>query len=319
MVRRLLVIAALLLSACFPVATTAAPTYDESLKELAEGITAETLKAKKRRIALVEFSDSKGTVSPIGRFLTDELATQLLLGGEVNVAERTVFNAALKKFRLTRIDPAHAHAVSQAAKRVQADVLVTGVYVQTPGDVRMTLKLIRPRDAHVMGAVRGTLPNAGPLAELLKEAAQRPAEKKVPEPKPAAEVPAGLGSHRNEFYELVVQSLTRQGRQARLDMSIQSRSPRDIKVLCLLQDTVLRDEKGTIWPQRIEDNREGLCTRGIELSPRETERLVLTFTAPQEAGGSPFALQLHETAPRHGARFTIEGLAIPAQASAKTR
>ena len=123
-------------------------------------------------------------------------------------------------------------------------------------------------------------------------------------------IPIGLGFHRNEFYELVVRSMEKQGQQAKLDITIENRSPRDLKVLCLMQETILKDDRGAVWPQSVEENRDGLCMRGIELSPREKEQTVLIFTAPPDASASPFTLHYHEKSPRRDAAFTIDGLMV---------
>jgi hypothetical protein len=79
---------------------------------------------------------------------------------------------------------------------------------------------------------------------------------------------------------------------------------------------MLKDDHGATWHQSVEENREGLCTRGLELSPREKERTVLTFTAPPDASISQFTLHYHEKSPRRDAAFTIDGLKVEPSAVA---
>lgn len=308
MVSRILLLALSLFFISMAPQTWAAGNYDESLKQLAEGVTAEAVKAKKRRLALVEFADSKGDTTPIGQFLTDEVATQLQVGGEVKVLERAQVQTALTTHKVVKFDSAHAKAVGSAAREIKADLFVTGTYVDTGNGVQVTMKLIRPQKADVLGAVRGSLPKTGQLGELIKEANKPPVKVDNGPKKP--DVPEGLGFHRNDQYELVVHSIVVDDKLAKVDVTIQNRSSRDMKVLCRLQDTTLRDKHGVVWSQRIEDNREGLCIRGIELQPREKERAVLTFTAPTEDETSEVSLHLHETSPRRDAVFTIDGLKV---------
>ena len=66
----------------------------------------------------------------------------------------------------------------------------------------------------------------------------------------------------------------------------------------------------------VEDNREGLCTRGLELSPRRRECAVLPFTAPPDASASQFTLHYHEKSPRRDAAYTIDGLKVESGAVA---
>jgi len=284
----------------------AASSYEESLKQLAEGVIADVVKARKGRLAVLDFTDPKGTVTPIGQFLAEELSTQILVAGELKVIDRAMVSSTLKKFDVTQLEPAQAKSVKRAAKAVQADVFVTGSYLESPDGFRVTVKLLSPSTVQSLGATRGTIPKTGPLAELIKEANKPPVVKVDIAVKPAP--PPGLGFHSNEYYQLVVTAMHRRDNQVTADLTIESKSSRDVKVLCLLQDTMLEDDHGARWKLEAENNREGLCTRGIELSPRGKGRAVLTFSAPTDANGKQFIFRYHETAPRRDALFSIEGL-----------
>ena len=307
-VRLILFLAAFALNAWLPSQLWAAATYEESLRQLAEGVIAEAVKAKKQRLAFLDFTDSKGNATPMGQFLAEEVGTQVLVAGELKVVERTLVQSTLKKLHVTQIEPAYAKAVRRAAKAIRADVFISGSYLETPEGMQVTAKLISPLNAQVVGAARGTLPKAGPLGVMMKEANKPPVV--ITDGPKEPPVPIGLGFHRNEYYELVVRSIEKQDNQAKLDVTIENRSPRDLKVLCQLQETMLKDDHGAAWLQGVEDNREGLCTRGLELSPREKERAVLTFTAPPDASASQFTLHYHEKSPRRDAAFTIDGLKV---------
>lgn len=311
---RLLAISGLLFAfASAPSHVFAAGSYEENLKLLADGVIAESVKTKKERLAIVDFTDAKGVVTPIGRFLAEELGTQLLVVGEVKVVERRLVSSTLNKRHITQIDSTTPKLLKGAAKTIRADVFIVGSYIESPEGLLVTAKLINPSNAQAIGAARGTIPTIGPLAEMVKNA-NAPPPVKVEAPK-GPPVPEGLGVHRNEHYELAVQALNRQEQQIRMDLTIENRSPRDVKLLCLLQDTTLKDDQGGQWVQRVEDNREGLCTRGVELSPREKERAVLTFTAPADSSGaSQFTFSFHEKSPRRDATFAIEGLTAEASA-----
>jgi TolB-like protein len=286
----------------------AASSYEESLKQLAEGVIADAVKAKKGRLAVLDFTDPKGTVTPIGQFLAEELSTQILVAGEIKVVDRALVDSTLKKFHVTQFEQAQAHAVTKAAKAVQADVFAAGSYLESADGVRVTVKLLNPSTLQSLGATRGTIPKTGPLAELIKEANKPPVVKVDTSAKPAP--PPGLGFHSNEYYQLVVTALHRRDNQVTADLTIENKSSRDVKVLCLLQDTMLEDDHGARWKLESEHNREGLCMRGIELSPRRKGRAVLTFSAPTDATGNQFIFRYHEKAPRLDALFSIEGLKV---------
>ena len=286
----------------------AASSYEESLKQLAEGVIADAVKAKRNRVAVLDFTDSKGAVTPIGQFLAEELSTQILVAGELKVADHTVVDSTLKKFHVTQLEPAQANGVKQAAKALQADVFLTGSYSDSPDGFRVTVKLLSPNTMQSLGATRSAIPKTGLLAELIKEANKPPVVKVDTSAKPAP--PPGLGLHSNEQYQMVVIALHRRDNQIIADLTIENKSSRDVKVLCLLQDTMLEDDHGARWKLEAENNREGLCMHGIELSPRRKGRAVLTFSAPTDATGSQFIFRYHEKAPRRDALFSIEGLKV---------
>jgi TolB-like protein len=309
MIRQFLAITGLLCSTLLSGHAFAAGNYEESLKLLTDGVIAESLKAKKERLAIIDFTDAKGVVTPIGQFLAEELGTQLLVAGELKVVEHKLVSSTLKKRHITQIDATSPKALKGAAKAIRTDVFVMGSYLDAPDGILVTVKLINPSNAQAIGAARGTIPKAGPLGELVKEFNKPPAVKVEPPKGPTT--PEGLGFHRNDFYELVVRTLKRQDNQIRMDLTIENQSPRDVKLLCLLQNTVLKNDQGGQWVQSVEGNREGLCTRGVELSPREKDRAVLTFTAPADATAvSQFTFSFHEKSPRRDATFVIENLTI---------
>ena len=317
MIRQLLTISAFLCCTLLSSHVLAAGNYEENLKLLAEGVIAESVKAKKERLAVVDFTDAKGIVTPIGLFLAEELGTQLLVAGELKVVERKLVSSTLKKFHITQIDTATPKVLKGAAKAIRTDVFVVGSYIDSPDGVLVTTKLINPSNAQAIGAARGTIPKIGPLGEMVKEANMPPVVKVEPPKGPAT--PDGLGFHRNEYYELVVRALRRQASQLRMDLTIENRSPRDVKLLCLLQNTLVKDDQGGQWLQSVDGNREGLCTRGLELSPREKDRAVLTFTAPTDSpAASQFTFSFHEKSPRRDATFTIERLTVETALSPAT-
>lgn len=305
---RFLITVLLAITTVWALPAHAASPYEESLKQLAEGVVADAVKAKRGRLAVLDFTDAKGIVSPIGQFLAEELSTQILVAGELKVIDRKLAAATLKKLNVTQLEPAQAKAVKRAAKAMRADVFVTGSYLESPDGFRVTVKLLSPNTLQSLGATRSTIPKTGPLADLIKEA-NKPPVVKVDRSAQAAP-PPGLGFHLNEYYQLVVTALYRRDKHVIADLTIENTSSRDIKVLCLLQDTVLEDDHGAPWKLEVEDNREGLCTRAIELSPREKDRAVLTFSAPTDASGSQFTFRYHEKAPRLDAQFSIEGLKV---------
>ncbi|MBX3324825.1 MAG: hypothetical protein KF682_02900 [Nitrospira sp.] len=292
-----------------PPSSWAGVSYEETLKQLADAITEGAMKAKKQRLAILDFTDSQGQPTIVGQFLAEELGTQLMLAGDLAVVDRTLVYSTLKKLHVDRIDSDHAQAVRRAAKAIRADTFVSGISIETPDGLQVTAKLIDPSNVQPIGAARATLPKTGPLNSFFKKEESPQPEGAVERPYEPAP-PIGLGTHRNEYYEFVVTSIDEQNGRVKLDFTIENHSLRDLKLLCHLQETLLKDEHGTAWRQAIEDNREGPCARGLELSPRRKRRAVLIFTASAEGPAAQFTLHFYEKLPRRDASFTIDGLTL---------
>jgi TolB-like protein len=292
----------------------AASKYEESVKELAEGVASEAIKMKKSRLAVLDFVDSKGDVTPIGQFLAEELATHLLVAGELKVVDHKLLAATMAKHQLTHLETSQAKAAKKVAKALRADLFVTGAYLEIPEGVQVTAKLIGPYTVYPVGAARAIVPKAGPLATLLKQA-------NAPKPPATAAAPELTGpvlsSHENEWYQVSVMDIARQDDQIALDLLFANRSSHPVKIGCQFQDTYLLDEQGEQWPQDLAQSREGLCTRGMELHPRKQQSARLSFSATKKPAKGVMTLHYHETSPRTDRVVMLEGLKLEAAPTAE--
>ncbi len=292
----------------------AASKYEDSVKELAEGVAAEAIKMKKSRLAVLDFVDSKGDVTPIGQFLAEELATHLLVAGELKVVDHKLLAATMAKHQLTHLDTSQAKAAKKVAKALRADLFVTGAYLEIPEGVQVTAKLIGPYTVYPVGAARAIVPKAGPLAALLKQAnAPKPTEA-IAAPEPTAPV---LSAHENEWYHVSVVGISRQTDHIALDLLFVNRSSHPIKIGCQLRDTYLLDEQGGQWTQDIAQSREGLCARGMELHPRKHQQARLSFSVNTQPTKGLVTLHYHETSPRLDRIVTLDGLKLEAASAAE--
>ncbi|MBK9308193.1 MAG: hypothetical protein IPM58_14200 [Nitrospira sp.] len=309
MIRPLILLVSLLSTLPHPTASWAGASYEDTLKQLADAITEAATKAKKQRLAILDFTDAEGQPTKVGPFLAEELGTQLMLAGELTIVDRTLINSTLKQLHVDQIDSDHTKAAQRVAKAIRADAFVSGVSIETPDGLQVTAKLINPSNGQPIGAARATLPKTGLLNSFSKKEASSQPEV-VAENLRELPPPIGLGTHRNESYEFVVTTIDKRQGRVTLDATIENHSPRDLKLLCQLHETVLKDEHGTIWRQAVEDNREGLCTRGLELSPNRKRRAVLIFTASAGEPSTQFTFHFYEKLPRRHASFTIDGLTL---------
>ena len=285
----------------------AASKYEDSVKELAEGVAAEAIKLKKSRLALLDFVDSSGEVTPIGQFLAEELATHLLVAGELKVVDHKLLLATMEKHHLTHLDTSQAKAAKKVAKALRADLYVTGSYLELPEGVQVTAKLIGPYTVYPVGASRTIVPKSGPLAALLKQ--NNAPKPQAPVVAPVSTAPV-LITHENDVYTVTVLGVSRQDNRIEVDLAFMNRTTHPAKLGCQLLDTYLVNEQGEQWKQDVAQNREGLCTRGLELTPRRQQRASLSFLVGSQYPKGPVTLHYHETSPRPDRIITLDGLHV---------
>ena len=112
-------------------------------------------------------------------------------------------------------------------------------------------------------------------------------------------------------------TISRQDDQIEIDLLFVNRSTHPVKIGCQLLDTYLVDEQGEQWRQDVAQNREGLCTRGMELNPRRQQHASLSFIATNKPPTGPVTLHYHETSPRPDRVVTLDGLKLEAAPAAE--
>ena len=111
---------------------------------------------------------------------------------------------------------------------------------------------------------------------------------------------------------MTILSISRQDDQIGLDLLFTNRTAHPVKIGCQLLDTYLVDEHGEQWKQNVAHNREGLCTRGMEVNPKRQQHARLSFLATDKPPTGPITLHYHETSPRADRIITLDGLKIDA-------
>jgi len=167
---------------------------EDGIKELAATLATEATTRGIRRLAVTDFTDLEGRVTPLGRFLAEELSTALAQAGSVQVVDRHQVNQLIKeqnKAGLSVMDPA---ALSKLGKAGRLDALVTGSVLELATSVRMTVKMIATANANVLATAKTAFPKTGVLAELAKsvqvEEAPQP-EQEIAPPEWMVLIPAG--------------------------------------------------------------------------------------------------------------------------------
>ena len=147
--------------------------YETEIGNLSAKMAQKIVNSGKSKIAVVDFTDLKGNVTELGRFLAEEFSVALLESSQgFEVVDRTHLQSILKEHKLSEtglIDPQTARKLGQFAG---VDALVTGSITPLGESVRLAVKVLDVESAKVISATSGNIPATDAIKTLMKTGVQ---------------------------------------------------------------------------------------------------------------------------------------------------
>jgi len=287
-----------MIACAFLLATNPLSSQQREIQAGANAIRASLNGKPVRTIAVVDFTDLRGRVTELGRFIAEEVALGLaLLDTGLTVIDRTHLKTLMQEHRLGAsgvIDPVTARKLGQIAG-VQA--LVTGSITPFADNVRVVVKVLDAETAQIVAATSIDITKNRTIEELLKqdvpgttgEVSTKGAS--VPPPSPAAS-PAGSVSVQNGRLRVTANqlSVSSDNERATVSLIVQNISA-DTVYLASEYTTggiaALSDDRGTGWYLTdtrgiaVIDHYGGLervkDTEMAALGPTDSVTVILTF------------------------------------------
>jgi TolB-like protein len=147
--------------------------YEKEIRNISSTLTENIVKAGKKMIAVVDFTDLQGNVTELGRFLAEEFSVAFAGAGKgFEVVDRTHLKSILAEHKLSAtgiIDPQTARKLGQL---VGVDALITGTITPFGDSVRVSVKILDTATAKVIGASSGDIAKTKAIEELLARGIQ---------------------------------------------------------------------------------------------------------------------------------------------------
>ena len=115
---------------------------DQQLSELARQIGDAVIENHKSKIAVLEFGDLNGTVTDLGRFLSEELITRLFHTRKFEVIERHLLNKIIAEQKLRLSPIADPESAKRLLSVLGADAIVSGSISDLGQSIRVNARLI---------------------------------------------------------------------------------------------------------------------------------------------------------------------------------
>jgi len=157
-----------LLLACWLAAAgvARAQSLDKEMSALAASLTKALVAQGSKNVAAIDFTDLQGQPTELGRFLSEQLAVEMVLAGGVSMLDRANIKSILTEHKLTEeglVNPANAKKLGEFAG---VDVILIG-NVTTLDGIVLTVKGISTESAEIVAAGRITFPKTPDIQQLL--------------------------------------------------------------------------------------------------------------------------------------------------------
>lgn len=220
--------------------------YEQQVHQLSRELAAQLGVQGAKKVAVVDFTDLRGEVNELGRFLAEELSVALNQGAPgFQVIDRTRLAVVFAEHKLGASGLIAPEDAKRLGQLVGADVLVSATMTPFGESVRLSVKALETETAVLVASARGDVPRTGAVEELLGRGLESRQESRD---KGARQRDVEPVSAKSFAFEL--QGCTLSGRTADCLILVENRTAD--RVLYLNDDSRLFDELGNEYaPQRL--------------------------------------------------------------------
>lgn len=161
--------------------------YEQQVQQLSHDLAAQLGARGAKKVAVVDFTDLRGDVNELGRFLAEELSVALNQAAEgFQVIDRTRLAVVFAEHKLGASGLIAPEDAKRLGQLVGADVLVSATMTPFGESVRLSVKALETETAALMASARGDVPRTGAIEDLLGRGMGERRDRTVAGEKPAA-------------------------------------------------------------------------------------------------------------------------------------
>lgn len=139
-------------------------SFDSSLQLLTNALTAKLRSLKDEKIAVWDLTDLNGNVSPIGKYIAEDVSINL--SDKFHIVNRNQLNTILKENQLTSEGFLDQTTMKQLKKLAQVDIIVTGSVSVLANNIKITLQALDSL-ADILAATKGDVSMNDDIKDLL--------------------------------------------------------------------------------------------------------------------------------------------------------
>jgi curli biogenesis system outer membrane secretion channel CsgG len=146
---------------------TRAHAYEAELQSLAKGLAVQMEGAGQRSAAVVDFADLQGTPNEVGRFLAQELSTQLVSATrQVSVVDRANLQVLLRENNLSMEGLVNPSSSRKLGNLIGIDTVILGTVTQMGDSIRLSVRAVSVETGRIVVSQSTNLPPNRSLTEM---------------------------------------------------------------------------------------------------------------------------------------------------------
>lgn len=172
-----------------------AENLDQGLKSLVNQLNVGILAQGKSKVAVIDFNNLEGITGDFGKYVGEELSTQLAKAQMLSVIERRLLIKVLQE-QASYLSPAFdENSARQFGKILGVDVIITGTFTDLGNNVKINVRAIDTQTGQVITAASCDVVTDDTIRKLLKRESPTsrvqpvPISQEVPQQKKPAETP----------------------------------------------------------------------------------------------------------------------------------
>ena len=222
------------------------------LRQVAVSLARDINAGNRHTITVADFTDLQGNVTELGRFISEELSTQLVIDAKsFTVVERLQLAAILKEHQISVSGLVDPSTIRKLGQFTGVDAIVTGTLVPFSDSVRLTAKVLDVSTAKMMAVSTADLPRTKAIDDLLSRGIATVAltGQSNPGPSPSASRPPEPLSIVQEDYLLLIKNCARRGDRILCSGAVTNKAdkPRGFVIRLGGGETTAVDNNGTSY------------------------------------------------------------------------
>jgi TolB-like protein len=234
-----------------------AADINREFETIANSLAAKIAATNKTKIAVADLTDLQGVVHQLGRFVSEEIAINLVLSGrKFTVIDRNHLRTILREQKLSMSGLMDPRNQKKLGKILGVDALLLGSITSFGESYRITFKMVATDTAQVVAADRGSIPKTPATNELWDTIIEDDSVVGVSGGAVAIGSPRIVrggkkGAFRNQFLELAFESVAQRKDKKSLTLVVRltNLTKHDIYVAESSHSTIT-DDVGVTWERR---------------------------------------------------------------------